>query len=436
MGYGMRLAFRIALILGVVGLASLLVDDAAFSLDAPATRGGSVPSFESLGLATWQPVNDLRPVRRLEGTPPASVGFNEEFIWGYLQSQGVTCSDCSTNSPPVPLDVARSYLDLLSQNGVRTAREIVPERYLADASKYALFETILREYQQRNFTLILTLAWPVTGPQAECFGFDGDNAMFDRRAYEFSASIAGLLLHLQNRPNIDPKWLETRVLIEPWNEFDGLCGHHVGSPKKAARYQGIMQLVFDRSGIKNEVVMPSIVNVYKFDAPTAIKGRYGKMSTYLADYYASGGSGRPNIHLYFDPRWANQPEALAKILGSEIAKVAQSLPDPYKGALMIGETGVTSLSDVSKCNAFAMRPSSKTSLYQAMVENPDFSRNAQMILFWRLFGLEHLTREPDNCDQFNGMTSNAWSRVENPEQALGTFTETGLDLLKAARPRR
>ncbi len=101
----------------------------------------------------------------------AAVGFNEEFIWGYLQSQGVACSDCATNSPPVPLKVAESYLDTLSQNGVRVAREIVPERFVATPANDAAFETILNEYQRRKFTIVFTLAWPVAGAHGECYGF-------------------------------------------------------------------------------------------------------------------------------------------------------------------------------------------------------------------------------------------------------------------------
>ncbi len=407
-----------------------------FAFVAADAEEATVPDFASLHLETWSPQNNLRPIKNLRTDGGAAVGFNEELIWGYMQSAGVVCRDCPGNSPPVKLEAADNYLEVLSKNDIRIMRELIPERYVADASKYAFFEPILKEYERRDFALIFTLNWPVARARAPCFGFDGDGATFDRVAYEYSASIAGLLLYLRNRSGIDPKWLETHVLIEPWSEFDGLCGHRVGSPEKAARYQGIMQLVFDRAGIKNEVTMPSVVNTYTFGVPNAIKGKYGKMSTYIASYYASGGSGRPNIHLYFDPRWEKQPEALANILGRELVEITQSVAKPYRDAVLIGETGVNVRSNVAKCNVFAISSTSQALLYKALIDSVDINRVAQMLLFWRLFGLEHLTANPDSCAQFNGMTGNAWSQVVNPEQALGTFTQTGLDVLRTVRERR
>ena len=83
------------------------------------------------------------------------------------------------------------------------------------------------------------------------------------------------------------------MLIDPWNEFDGICKAEIGSPAKAARYHGIMQVIFDRAGLRNEVLMPSIVNVYKGSMSRVNCGRYDKMRVYMNDYYASGGSGRP-----------------------------------------------------------------------------------------------------------------------------------------------
>ena len=132
----------------------------------------------------------------------------------------------------MPLKVAESYLDALSQNGVRVAREIVPERFVATPANDAAFETILKEYQRRKFTIVFTLAWPVAGAHGECYGFASDGEGFDHAAYDYSAAIARLLLELRGRPGVDRDWLERHVLIEPWNEFDGMCKGVVGSPER------------------------------------------------------------------------------------------------------------------------------------------------------------------------------------------------------------
>ena len=198
-----------------------------------------------------------------------------------------------------------------------------------------------------------------------------------------------------------------------------------------------MQLVFDQAGLKNEVTAPSVVNVFRVATLTAGKtGRFGKMNAYLTDYYAAGGSGRPNVHLYFDPHWAERPDTLGKILASQVDDLTRSIPDAYKRSALVGEFGVDERSDVAKCNAHAMDADSRATLYQQVVNNPTVKRDLQMILFWRLFSLKNLMKPADNCDQFFGMTTNDWPHAASPADALGTFTEAGQDLLKAAHSRR
>ena len=297
-------------------LFAILALGLGLSLSRASEQG--VPSFNSLHLEKWSPRNDFRPVRDLRVKGATLIGFNEEFIWGYMQSSGVRCDDCATNSPPVSLEVARSYLDLLSEKGVRIAREIVPERYIAEPSNDSLVEAVLKEYQKHDLTLIVALAWPTTEPNNKCFGFEGSDRDFDRTAYDNSAAIARLLLSLGKRENLDRQWLATHILIEPWNEFDALCvKKRVGSPEKAARYQGILQLVFDRAGLKNEITTPSFVDAYSLGPFPATAGRYGNVNSYLDAYYRAGGSGRPTIHLYFDPHWEKQEGALAEVLEDE-----------------------------------------------------------------------------------------------------------------------
>ena len=427
----------LTLILSLLGIAGLLAGERALAEDASRSRDGSVPALESLHLEAWTPSNEFRRVRRLEDTPPTALGFNEQFIWGYLQARGVACSDCAGNSPPIPLMVAESYLDGLSQNGVRVAREIVPERYFADPSNHAAIGTIVKEYQRRRFTLVFTVGWPVEGRHGECFGFAGGGEGFDRAAYDYSSAAARLLLDLYTQPGIDRAWAESHILIEPWNEFDGMCGGSVGSPRKAARYQGVMQLVFDRAGVRNEILMPSVVNVFRVPALTAGRtGRYGKMNAYLADYYRSGGSGRPNVHLYFDPGWGDRPSELGKILEDQVAEIARSVPDAYGGQAIVGEIGVADQSDVAKCNAHAMTEDARASLYQQVAGSQAVKREVEIMLFWRLFSLEGMMKPLDNCDQFYGMTRRDWSHVESPAEALDTFTPSGRNLLRAAQGQR
>ena len=421
----------------VIAVGAALAFGFLFANDCAFAAEQTVPSFESLRLEAWSPQNDFRPIRNLRTDGHVSIGFNEEFIWGVMQSSGMTCRDCATNSPPVLSETARAYLDVLSTNDVKIAREAVPERFISNPNGYGPFEEILKEYQQRNFTVVIVLVWPVAGPQPQCYGFGGADATLDRAAYDYSASMARLILHMRIQPGVDRQWLETHVLIEPWNEFDGMCKGTVGSPQKAARYQGIMQRVFDRAGLRNEVLMPSIVNVFRVDALTAGKtGRFGKMKAYLSQYYMSGGSGRPNIHLYFDPHWSNRADHLAQILGAEIASLNEFVPQQYKGTVLIGETGIALTSDVPKCNAHAMPGPSRVVLYKDMVESPALDRGAQAILFWRLFGLKDRMPDASNCDQFYGVTNNEWPSVATPKDALSTFMPGGRDLLNAANKRK
>ncbi len=390
-----------------------------------------IPSFDSLHLDVWSPRNDFRLIRQLGSNGSASFGFNEEFILGYIKSKGVACSGCATNSPAIPFAAIQSYLTVLARYRVHSAREIVPERYINDVSQYALAATVFKEYQKRNFTLILALAWPVDHPLGKCFGFAETGDTFDTAAYEYGVAVARLLLYLRGLADLDRNWVETRVLIDPWNEFDAICKGEIGCPQKAARYQGIMQMIFDRSGLKNEVLMPSIVNVYKGRMRTVGGGKYGTLNSYLRDYYASGGSGRPNIHWYYDPRWGGTVDALSRVLEGEIEALESSIPPAYKRALLIGETGISALSGVRKCDEHGLADASRKVLYVDLVKSPAFSRNTQMILFWRLLGLEGLTPEADNCDQYFGITSRNWPSVTSSPDVLGTLSQTGAAMLNA-----
>jgi len=302
-----------------------------------------------------------------------------------------------------------------------------------DPELYQRPRSTRRSYQKRNFTLIIALAWPTDGAPGKCFGFAEPDALFDHSAYDYSVAVARLLLYLRGLPDLDRNWVETHVLIDPWNEFDGICKGEVGSPQRAARYQGIMQMIFDRAGLKNEVLMPSIVNVYKGRMNAQSGGKYGTLHSYFRDYYASGGSGRPNIHLYYDPRWGNTANALNRVLEHEIQALENSIPAAYKRSLLIGETGIKALSGVAKCDAHALPDALRNVLYVDMIKSSAFNQHTQMILFWRLLGLAGFTRDRDNCDQFNGVTSNAWPGVQNPSAALGTFSTTGLGMLSAIK---
>jgi hypothetical protein len=414
-----------------VGLCLSIVSSICIPTSA---QQSSIPAFEALHLDAWTPKNDFRSIRQLSNNGSASFGFNEEFIWGFMQSKGVTCSGCATNSPAIPLAVVQSYLTVLAQHGVRSAREIVPERYLSEASNYALAATVFKQYQKHNFILILGLSWPVEHAPGKCFGF-AEDATFDRAAYDYSVGAARLILYLRGLRDLDRNWVETHVLIDPWNEFDAMCKGEIGSPQKAARYQGITQMIFDRIGLKNEVLMPSIVNAYKGRMNTPGGGKYGTLHSYLRDYYAAGGSGRPNIHWYYDPRWGSSAETLNRVLEGEIQGLGNSVPPTYRRTFLIGETGISALSGVAKCNAHGLADASRKVLYVDMIKSAIFSHNAHMILFWRLLGLEGLTPEEDNCDQFYGITTKDWPSATTPAGALGTLSQTGSDMLNAiSRP--
>jgi hypothetical protein len=414
-----------------IGRSTLLVIAILFTEYLPTSAQKSpIPLFDALHLGSWTPKNDFRPIQNLGSNGSASFGFNEAFIWGYIQSQGTVCSDCSTNSPAVPLPAIQSYLSVLAQSGIHVARDIVPERYVSDPSKYPLAATVLKEYQNRNFTTIVSLAWPVADLLGRCFGTGGTSTVFDHAAYNYSAAAAKFLLYMKGRSDIDQNWLATRLLIEPWNEFDGICNGSTGSPEKAARYQGIMQMVFDSAGIKNEVLMPSIVNVYKGKMSGSGGGMFSTLRLYLNAYYASGGSGRPNIHIYFNPNLTHGVHSIKTIPRSGLESVGSSVPPPYKNTTIIGEIGVATSSTVPKCNANALQDVSRAILYTDVIKSRVFNRKAQMILFWRLFGLAGLMRPVDACDQFYGVTNNAWPGVRSPAGALGTFSQTGRDMLK------
>lgn len=359
-----------------------------------------------------------------------NFGFNEELISGYIQSSGAACLDCAGNSPPISLSVAHAWLHALASKGTTIMREIVPEKFVADPILTDRFETILKEYQDRHFTVIFTLAWPTSGNYGACYGFGGSEGEFNLAVHDYSEAVAGLFTRLRGRGVLSSKWLANHVLIEPWNEFDGLCNFVVGTPQKAARYHNAMEAAFRSAHLPNEVLPPSIVNSFNFTPPPTGTYHFWKLVEYMKQYYTAGGTGRPNIHIYFDVNWSSDNAILTNLVENAVLNLNTIIPKQYQKRTIIGETGVVAQTGNAVCDKQALPESRRADLYQRLISSGSLRENTDTFLFWRLFDLQGT--EGAGCDQFDGVTDTRWSLVASARDALGSLTPTGNALLQAA----
>lgn len=366
------------------------------------------------------------------GKAVSSIGFNEEFILGYGLNQGWPCplwggtsiSQCD-NYPSIPLRSVRGYLDALLDKGIRVHREIVPIKYYSDPANLQNIIAVMKEFQDRHMTLIFANGFPIPGPTVQnglmCIPAD-DHEFEYHTAYDISLYTADLFRNLKASGQLDNTWLTNNVIIEPFNEFDAVPGLNpdgscdmttkYGSPKKAALFHSVITYVFWFYGLENEITTPSFVNAFGgalSESPSSIPDKF---RVYLKDYYSSGGSGRPNIHLYYayygsEPTFTSVADYVGN-LASSLASAAQGTPSQYQKRILVGEAGVPYQG--AGCSSGGV-PENMTNvrngIYSGLVQNSTVNSSAEMLLFWRLAYQNEVPADgkPLGCGAYYGTVS-------------------------------
>ncbi|OGG56266.1 hypothetical protein A2680_00600, partial [Candidatus Kaiserbacteria bacterium RIFCSPHIGHO2_01_FULL_55_37] len=310
-----------------------------------------------------------------------SFGMNDLFVIGNIMQYGFS-GVLPPNSHAIPLSTTRSYLDSLAQSGVRSSREIVATDALADSSMYAPAGDVIKEYQARNFTLIIALGGPfppqyLTGPN--CY-FNTD-ANWSTTATAMGTITANFFAYLKTRSDIDQGWLASRVIVEPFNEFDslgkmsgGACSPGYGTPAYGARLYNAIKTAFAQRDVGNEVIAPSVVGYYFGALSETPAGDYDQSRIWLKDYYAAGGGGRANIHIYCDPTRCNLSDGAAT--ASTIVNIYNNIRSGSSVGAMLTEFGIPVLE--GSCSNGAMADAQRAILFK------NLATSGISPYFWRL----------------------------------------------------
>lgn len=213
-------------------------------------------------------------------------GFNTfNYILGAAQQAGFATPQLTyaSNAVAYPMPVVTNNLSFLAGHGVHVAREIIPELALEDAAIFQAMLPVVQAYAANGFTLILALGRPASGEdlsngQINCM----ITSQWPATATRWANALAAFITYL-GANGVPTAWLASHLMIDPYNEFDSVLDDHCaagwGTPQRA------VQLSRALASLPATVLAPSLAT-----------GNYGP---YLMAFYAAGGHGCPNIHIYY-----------------------------------------------------------------------------------------------------------------------------------------
>jgi len=339
------------------------------------------------------------------------IGFNEPFVAGYMQQVG-QCEQCPTNSYPAnPSMVASRLLDLVGTQHVGVYREIIPLRALRPTSTTNRYETaidILSIYSNYNANLVITFGLPIPDWMSQTGSRDQimpvDDASWTVLKNSLSQETGDFVRALWNSPRINRTWLQERVYFEGFNEFDSLLTvqntRDHASPQRAADLQNGIQTVLNSYGLPVHTLMPSVVGVYagySTQPPNLI-------AKYMSDYYAAGGTGLPNAHIYVNANASQGASFMLAGLRAQVVAISNALPASMKGQLYIGETGAADRLApycTADSQASTLDIAERDGYYASVAMDPTIASRTHTILFWRLMNLP-IAQLPQ-CDALYGV---------------------------------
>lgn len=240
------------------------------------------------------------------------IGFNEPFVTGYMQSIGYTCFGCPGNTYTASYNqISSRLLDLASNQHVGMYREIIPVSMLHPAQneiRHSAAIDLLALYSDYDLNLVIAFGLPI--PQWMISNnnvlqpMPSDDIAWNTLKNHLAKEMGDFALALWNSPKIRRDWLQTRVFIEGFNEFDSIqdsSGSNIySSPTRAADLQNGIQWYLNYYDLPIQTLMPSLAGVYSGSGYSSLTPSQ-KIGTFMVDYYAASGSGWPNAHIYTGP---------------------------------------------------------------------------------------------------------------------------------------
>jgi hypothetical protein len=258
---------------------------------------------------------------------PRESGFNELFSMGqilfvasydstgsgpfkrYCQNQS-DGKNCPENAVALPVYKINDLLYQFQINGrLKLIRDIIPLRVLEPVVGSFPFDNdlaaVLKVYAMRDIKLILSFgqrqpSWIdsetlklFTSQKIKNFSdFPSIKTLSEAKQKDYlkdhllTKVIADFLLRMKNIHKVSQSWMKNKLILEPMNEINK---DYSSDPTRAAQFDSLL---------KNKLIK-SIVPHLEVTSSSLLTGSEWQFLDWFWKYYAAGGTGRPNIHLYF-----------------------------------------------------------------------------------------------------------------------------------------
>jgi len=371
-----------------------------------------------------------------DGSPNKwAVGVNTLFVQEYAMSLGIACPGCPGNVAPHTLaEIQATLLDLAANQHVGVFREIIPFELLSpngtndpaggqmpvDSTNYAAIDAVIALYQQYNLHLILSLGNPIpawAAPWGNVYGCfvppTSDTADFYTFQNNLSWTVGNYLNHLKQK-GFNP-WMgggpnsptSGGLFVEGFNEWNANANYTncsdftVASPQRAALLEGGISWVANFYGVTVNFAAPSVVG------PT--QGLAG----WYTSYYAAGGVGAPNVHIYQNGLGVPGSATTASLFAqTQLNPLIAALPANYRNQVIWGETGFGE--NINGCTGPNSMDLADWSWYDTMTaqmvtgSNTAISSAVQLLTVWRLDQLP----QANTCEATFGVVSSDLSTYE------------------------
>ena len=340
-----------------------------------------------------------------------SVGVNTLFVEEYALARGAQCSNCPSNVQPRTLAEIEAIInDLAINQHVRTFREIIPmellspnglhtssgEKLAVDSSNYEIIDSIISLFSKQKLHLLLAIGNPIPawaapwGNLYSCFLPPAtDTAEFNILKNNIAWSVGNYLSHLKNIGY--GEWmagsLQTAssggLFVEGFNEWNENASYKdckdfaAATPQRAASLENAIGWVAKYYGV-----------TVNFAAPSISFPSQGVDEWYVS-YYAAGGNGAPNVHIYGNglPNPGDSEAAVLYAKG-QLKRLVNAVPSRYKAQVIWGETGFGEAGP--HCDGTASLAADEWAKYDAAAAkiitgaDSELTRAVQLFTVWRL----------------------------------------------------
>ena len=317
------------------------------------------------------------------------VGFNEVIALATSSAFSELPSLATNNIARSMASIDARIVDLTGNRHIGLFRDVIPLSMIAPSPNDQRYWNDIRKmlvmYKNLNSRLVLTLGMPIpdwmrptANPWHGWCPIPENAAGWTTLKNSISWAFGDFLAAMAHSDPALKNWMESHLYIESFNEFDSLgmvlpngdCASFRGTPAQAADLQNGVVWVLNYYGLRLQTLMPSV----------------GGNPSFIANYYAEGGTGLPNVHLYLPGN--STPSTGIALFESILSQVRNVLPAHLQNRIFITEAGVSTVQNACTVStAGAMNELDRAEYYRALLSSSTVKTAAEGLIFWRIYDL-------------------------------------------------